>query len=79
MGAVSEKKPDQQRPGHRRKDSRSACGKYHLSGSAHTEQMPLSRKRKASQPSALKGRTFDLKAAFKQLGIEPSDLPLQRS
>ena len=33
--------------------------------------MPLSRKRKASQPSALKGRTFDLKAAFKQLEWDP--------
>ena len=32
-------------------------------------------RRRASQPNALKGRTFDLKTAFKQLGIEPADLP----
>ena len=31
--------------------------------------------KKASEPDGLKGRTFDLKWAFKQLGIDPVDLP----
>ena len=49
-----------------------------ISLAQHIQTRCLSAKRRASQPGALKGRTFDLKSAFKQLGIEPSDLPFAK-
>ena len=49
-----------------------------ISLAQHIQTRCLSAKRGASQPGALKGRTFDLKSAFKQLGIEPSDLPFAK-
>ena len=49
-----------------------------ISLAQHLQSRCLSASRKASQSCALKGRTFDLKTAFKQLGIEPSDLPFAK-
>ena len=49
-----------------------------ISLAQHLQSRCLSAERNNSQSCALKGRTFDLKAAFKQLGIEPSDLPFAK-
>ena len=45
-----------------------------ISLAQHIQSRCLSVSRRASQPGAMKGRTFDLKTAFKQLGIHPTDL-----
>ncbi|CAE7838062.1 URC1 [Symbiodinium sp. CCMP2592] len=49
-----------------------------ISLALHIQSRCLSSKRKASQPAGMKGRTFDLKTAFKQLGIATEDLPFAK-
>ena len=49
-----------------------------MSLALHLQQRCLSPGKKASEPDGLKGRTFDLKWAFKQLGIDPVDLPFAK-
>ena len=49
-----------------------------ISLALHLQQRCLSPGQKASEPAGLQGRTFDLKSAFKQLGIYPTDLPFAK-
>ena len=49
-----------------------------ISLALHIQSRCLSARRKPSQPAGMKGRTFDLKSAFKQLGIASQDLPFAK-
>ncbi|CAE7708446.1 slc10a7 [Symbiodinium sp. CCMP2592] len=49
-----------------------------ISLALHIQSRCLSSRRRASQPAGMKGRTFDLKTAFKQLGIATEDLPFAK-
>ena len=49
-----------------------------ISLALHIQTRCLSARRKPSQPAGMKGRTFDLKSAFKQLGIASQDLPFAK-
>ena len=50
-----------------------------ISLAQHIQTRCLSAKRRASQPGALKGRTFDLKSALSSLALSRQTCPLLKS